>query len=121
MSRFVLEIELGNDAMQDLDDVARALEGLCLSGFGESGSIRDANGNAVGSFELTDAPPSGGGDVYVVHVPGRLDDVFAFTRESDAHSFALAVSEDCVCERVPINDPEGAQRLIEAERGEDDA
>lgn len=70
--KFVLEIELGNDAMQTANDIARALhnaagtigsEGLV---FGDGQDeipfdyipkpqtvvIRDDNGNAVGSWEI---------------------------------------------------------------------
>jgi hypothetical protein len=53
MSKFILEINLGNDAMHDVCDIRKALETaarevqenpyLC-------GSIRDANGNKVGSW-----------------------------------------------------------------------
>jgi hypothetical protein len=50
MPTFKLEISMGNDAMQDLNDVAAALEHLARHGFGESGSIKDANGNTVGTF-----------------------------------------------------------------------
>ncbi len=50
--RFVLVIEMGNDAMQDLDDVARALDKLARNGFADSGYIRDENGNTVGHYEL---------------------------------------------------------------------
>lgn len=54
MATFKLTIELGNDAMQDLDDVARALDKLARFGFGESGSIKDDNGNTIGHYETTE-------------------------------------------------------------------
>lgn len=53
--KFQLEIELGNDAMQTTEDVAEALEqvakelSLIVSGWG---SIRDRNGNKVGTWKL---------------------------------------------------------------------
>lgn len=56
---FKLTIKLGNAAMQTPDDVAEALRKLAakmdhteFSGL-EFGSIRDVNGNTVGSWELT--------------------------------------------------------------------
>lgn len=58
--RFVLEIELGNDAMTDPPHVGDALVSLGnrlrdISGaFGpeEEGTLRDINGNTVGSWAI---------------------------------------------------------------------
>lgn len=58
--KFTLSIELGNEAMQDSEDVAHALRTVAgkvaeyyapLEG-GERGSIRDLNGNTCGSWEV---------------------------------------------------------------------
>lgn len=56
---FTLTIELGSNAMSDRDDVAEALEKLTkyLRGTsgdweGELGSVRDLNGNTVGSWSV---------------------------------------------------------------------
>lgn len=63
MSKFTLEITLGSDAMQTPTDVRDALSALAdridfVSG-GEfqphqSGGIRDANGNTVGRWEVSE-------------------------------------------------------------------
>ena len=52
---FVLRIELGNDAMQTLDDIARALERTAEHlhvTYATQGRIYDENGNGVGSYEV---------------------------------------------------------------------
>lgn len=54
---FHLEIELGNDAMRRPVDLADALHGIgqkVLKGARE-GSVRDANGNRVGTFHFEEA------------------------------------------------------------------
>jgi hypothetical protein len=59
MAAFTLTIELGNDAMQTDEDVARALH-RCASWLEENstmfeqtrGWVVDANGNTVGSWEV---------------------------------------------------------------------
>lgn len=51
---FRLEISLGNDAMQAGPDVARALRAVAdriENDLEARGTIRDENGNTVGSFE----------------------------------------------------------------------
>lgn len=51
--KFVLEIELGNDAMRSCYHVAKALHDITkrLKDTGDmEGKIRDINGNTVGSF-----------------------------------------------------------------------
>jgi hypothetical protein len=52
--KFTLTIELGNEAMQSHEDIARALEDvierLRLATHVENGSIRDDNGNTVGRW-----------------------------------------------------------------------
>ena len=51
--KFILEIELGNDAMRSCYHVAKALRDLAkrLKDTGDmEGKIRDINGNTVGSF-----------------------------------------------------------------------
>jgi len=59
MSTFTLEIQMGNDAMQGPEDVARALtkigEALFINGLphDEPRVVRDDNGNRVGSFFMT--------------------------------------------------------------------
>lgn len=65
MSKFTLEINLGNEAMQNTYDVSRALSDLSADLLTEhehkiicthrglSGKIRDANGNAVGSWVVS--------------------------------------------------------------------
>lgn len=61
--KFMLEIELGNEAMQDILDVAVSLEGLSsrlrelhhdvVGGKGVTGgNIRDVNGNQVGHWRM---------------------------------------------------------------------
>lgn len=53
---FVLRIELGNDAMQTPADIAAALRKLANDlerGFSTRyGTLRDVNGNTVGSWEV---------------------------------------------------------------------
>lgn len=57
--KFTLEVELGNAAMQTLEDVSSAIHGIGLDGetvaarVGEGGRIRDLNGNTVGKWEVT--------------------------------------------------------------------
>jgi hypothetical protein len=57
--RFTLEIELGNAAMQDSCDLRRALHDVNLQPMnagiepGQTGTIRDVNGNTVGTWEVT--------------------------------------------------------------------
>jgi hypothetical protein len=61
--QFSLTIELGNDAMQSTTDVADALRAVAdyIAGIGDlpdgdwhldAGSVRDMNGNTVGSWEV---------------------------------------------------------------------
>ena len=58
MNKFTLTIELGNDAMQDGGDVARALLKLAQRLEGndfrrvDGGGIMDLNGNSVGKWEV---------------------------------------------------------------------
>ncbi len=62
MPRFVLNIKLENEAMQDQHDVAKALREvadrlskLVSSNFGPyglEGKIKDVNGNTVGGWEV---------------------------------------------------------------------
>lgn len=59
MSRFVLKIELGNDAMQNAMDVANALRNAAIkieTNYDEMadarGPVKDVNGNTVGSWEV---------------------------------------------------------------------
>jgi hypothetical protein len=60
LGKFVLEIELGNDAMQTGSDIASAIRrvadhveemGTAVVAFKET--IRDLNGNSVGYFKVT--------------------------------------------------------------------
>lgn len=53
MTKFVLKIELGNEAMQDGTDVAGALRKIAekLETGREGGTILDENGNPVGQYE----------------------------------------------------------------------
>jgi hypothetical protein len=51
--RITITIELGNEAMQNMDDVARALQALAkrmLNG-NEPAKVMDENGNSVGTVE----------------------------------------------------------------------
>lgn len=60
--KFILEINLGNDAMREAQDVGHALERVAERlfgragreelGIGDDGPIRDLNGNAVGRWEI---------------------------------------------------------------------
>jgi hypothetical protein len=59
--RFVLTIELGNEAMQTQNDLARALAALGRTLLvcgdrtpdnGDAGSVRDDNGNRVGGWHV---------------------------------------------------------------------
>lgn len=56
--KFVLEIELGNDAMRNYSDIRRTLKAdLRLDGkptIGDGIKIFDVNGNCVGHWEITD-------------------------------------------------------------------
>lgn len=63
--KFTLEIELGNDAMNDYNAVGSALAGVSrelmkahAQGLGcttvDSGRIRDLNGNTAGKWEVTE-------------------------------------------------------------------
>lgn len=52
---FRLEVELGNEAMQTVEDVAQALEDRVMEALlrGEpEGRIRDTNGNTVGRWRV---------------------------------------------------------------------
>ena len=54
--KFVLEIDLGNAAMERPEEIAEALHRtayVICGGIGE-GTIRDLNGNTVGSFNIVD-------------------------------------------------------------------
>jgi hypothetical protein len=60
--RIVIAIDLGNEAMQTMQDVADALA-KCLTAstdmnepllMNESGRVRDLNGNTVGAWEVVD-------------------------------------------------------------------
>jgi hypothetical protein len=52
--KFTLNIELGNEAMQTGEDVARALRAVAkkLDGGADSGRVQDENGNTVGEWDL---------------------------------------------------------------------
>lgn len=62
--KFKLEIELGNEAMQDQHDVAKSLRGVAdklsqlqstrFGPYGLSGKILDENGNSVGRWEVAE-------------------------------------------------------------------
>lgn len=58
MPRFILEIEMGNDAMVNEHDIAGALTSISneLIAMGllyhETYNIRDINGNTVGHYEV---------------------------------------------------------------------
>lgn len=65
--KFTLEIKLGNEAMQTVEDVQTALAALVAGQSmtrhvagnrtfedGDGGKIRDLNGNTVGKWEVTD-------------------------------------------------------------------
>lgn len=65
--RFSLSIAVGNDAMQTRDDVAKALRlaaDAMQAGLADEGTIRDDNGNRVGSWIFADDPRHFDGDVY---------------------------------------------------------
>lgn len=49
---FTVKIELGNAAMMDLEDVARALRRIAdrLEAGSDGGKVMDTNGNSVGTF-----------------------------------------------------------------------
>ena len=59
--KFELEIELGNEAMLNAEDVAATLAQVAHElkfsrvSSGINGNIRDINGNTVGSWEFTEA------------------------------------------------------------------
>ncbi len=56
MNQFTLKIKLGNDAMQTHDDVREALLEVCdkLEHQQNECSIRDINGNTVGTWEFSE-------------------------------------------------------------------
>lgn len=57
MDSFVLRITLGNDAMQDAEDVSRALKKVAVQvvcdGLERGRQILDENGSTVGSWLVT--------------------------------------------------------------------
>lgn len=55
--RFILTIELGNDAMQtyqDVHDALRKVADFVSADPGDTGNVRDANGNTVGKWSVTE-------------------------------------------------------------------
>ena len=54
-ARFILGIDMGNEAMQTHLEVATALEAVArkLARGDTDGTIQDSNGNTVGSFHFT--------------------------------------------------------------------
>jgi len=58
MSKFILEIDLGNEAMQTRGDIAGALERASMmvrcGNYPLGATIRDDNGNVVGKYEVTE-------------------------------------------------------------------
>jgi hypothetical protein len=58
MSKFILEIDLGNEAMQTREDIAWALERASMmvrhGNYPLGATIRDDNGNVVGKYERTE-------------------------------------------------------------------
>ena len=54
--KFTVEIDLGNEAMQSLEDIAEALETIVGEMVGidqrDAGTIHDVNGNTVGSWAV---------------------------------------------------------------------
>jgi hypothetical protein len=58
MSRFILEIELGNDAMKDAYDVGTVMINIACylreSGEITKRKIHDLNGNTVGHYEVVE-------------------------------------------------------------------
>lgn len=60
MEQFKLTIRLGNEAMQDSDDIAEALrrsaDRIEQRDNAAEGAILDRNGNTVGSFEVLERP-----------------------------------------------------------------
>lgn len=55
MPRFILEIEVGNEGMRTVEDLAQALllAGQKMNRVGTTdASIRDRNGNRVGSYRI---------------------------------------------------------------------
>ena len=55
MATISIEIETGNEGMQTPEDVARALSRAAarIEDGGDSGPIRDYNGNTVGRWEVS--------------------------------------------------------------------
>lgn len=62
MAKIVIEIETGNDAMQTYDEIAEAIaDRLCRRDLygtepkaGDSFTMKDGNGNAVGRLEVSE-------------------------------------------------------------------
>lgn len=63
--KFVLEIEIGNEAMRDWVDISQALIGMARKfemrhnadvelGQWDTSAVRDSNGNTVGQWEITE-------------------------------------------------------------------
>ena len=55
MKKFKLEIQLGNDVMQTMDDIAGALERVAVGNIhngSDTGRIFDDNGNTVGTWSV---------------------------------------------------------------------
>lgn len=57
--KFTLEIELGNDAMQDAWDICEAMRNLPIKSSSiqkrDSGKVFDRNGNSVGKWEFSES------------------------------------------------------------------
>jgi hypothetical protein len=54
--QFTLTLELGNEAMQTLDDIADTLRELAdklSTSYDTEGKVRDANGNTIGTFVVS--------------------------------------------------------------------
>lgn len=56
--KFILEIELGNDAMQTPEDIAYAIDAINTWPLrftpGQEEPVRDINGNTVGKWQITE-------------------------------------------------------------------
>lgn len=89
--RLVLEIRLGNDAMQDGRDVIRALRGLIereVFETDQAGIIRDLNGNSVGAWSYRHPDDSSCApevEAFAAFVQRRLEAEVGLEAEPDAH------------------------------------
>lgn len=123
-AKLVVEIDLGNDAMQTAaeagDAINRALVGsaspLDPLGPGESGTISDANGNGVGAWRVVEqAEPIEGERRYLVL---RYDVTGLPEAEIDALAFEAAVQAESSDGHRGVPEPTDSIEVVAERRSE---